>query len=383
MNREPKTGLVLQGGGARGAYQAGALRAIVEVLADRSGNPFEVISGTSVGAINACLLAARSYEFKNAVKRLEALWWMLKTEHVFDPSLSSILGTLWRFVRHRHFDVSRPKRGWFDNDPLRKLLENEFDPSGIERSLNEGFLDGFSVTASCYDRGTAVTYFQSRTRTEPWIHSRREGFSARISVDHIMASAALPCIFPAVKVGGTWHGDGALRLTSPLSTVTQLGAERVVVIGVRDARVRHVSQSEDPYPSVGEITGHAFDILFNDNLDTDIERIERINEILLELPESEREKSEYNVIDILVLQPSEDLRDIAQRNAHEVPSHLGLILKSMGGSGGGRLASYLLFEHGFIRELIELGYQDTIKRRDEIERFFSSDTTNGKEKTDG
>ena len=379
MTDSPKTGLILQGGGARGAYQIGVLRALSSLLTSND-NPFDIISGTSVGAINACVLASHSYEYSRGLKRLEALWRMLTTERVFDPSLQAMIGVIWRVIRTRGFGASPDRYGWFNNDALRVLIQNEFFTEGVQRSLDEGALDGFCVTASCYDRGTAVSFFQSRTRTESWSEARFEGIRTQITPAHIQASSALPCIFPAVKIDGLWYGDGALRQKSPLSTVINLGAERIVVIGTRDLDVGRAVPDEPPYPTLGAMTGHAFDILFNDNLASDIGHANTINFLLKSMDEDSRRSTNMNIIDTLVFQPSEDMSDIAEKHLDEIPGQVGLLMNTRGNSSdddddedSGRLTSYLLFEHGFIRELIDLGYYDTMNRRDEVYEFFSED----------
>ena len=369
---DKKTGLVLQGGGARGAYQVGALKAIAEIYG-KTQNPFPIISGTSVGAINASSLASHSANFEQAALHLEALWRGLRTGSIFDPSARSVAATVWRVVRTFLLGGKTNRYGWLDNRPLRRLLEQEFDRQAIDRAYSVGDLDGFCITTACYASGMAVTHYESQTRTSPWKKARREGRPDRLSVDHLMASSALPLIFPAIRIDHSFHGDGALRLTTPLSPVIRMGADKIVIIGVRDAEIISDDKTHfQDYPSVGEMSGHALDILFNDSLDSDVERVKRINRLIAQVPDGRPER--LRPIDLLMLQPTQDLREIAKQFEREMPRMIRLILKSIGASGSdGRLPSYLLFEPGYINALIELGYKDTINRADEIVAFLFSD----------
>ena len=373
-NDEPKTGLILQGGGARGAYQVGVLKAIAEVW-DRPGNPFPIISGTSVGAINASSIASHAHDFAAATERLEKLWTGLTTSLVFDPTGKSITKTIWRVVSSFGFGAKVDRYGWLDNRPLRRLLETEFDRGGLEKAFAEGDLEGFCVTTSCYACGIAVTYFEGTGDVAEWKRTRREGVPDKIRVDHLMASSALPFIFPAVLIQGTYQGDGAMRLGAPLSPAIRMGANRTLVVGVRDAVIQYPSKDYVPlYPSAGEMAGHSIDILFNDNLESDIERLSRINRLVRMIPPKKRAETHLKEIDFLMLQPSRDLREIAAAHEDEMPRAIHTILRRIGATGvDGRLPSYLLFEQGYIRALIELGYKDTLARRDEVKAFLDHD----------
>jgi len=366
-----KNGLVLQGGGARGAYQVGVLKAIGEIT-NTPDNPFAIISGTSVGAINTASLASSAHNYIDATIRLEKLWRGLRENSIFDSSWRSLLATAWRIIRTFVFGGKTNVYGLLDNRPLRELLEREFDRKKVKDSLVAGHLDGFCITTACYECGKAITYFQSNGDVEPWERSRREGRRTQVHVDHLMASSALPFIFQAVLIDGTYQGDGAMRLTTPLSPVIRMGAERVVVIGVRDHVIDTPREpSEAIYPSIGEMGGHALDILFNDNLDADIERVIRINDLLSNIPKSKSEDTGLRPIDLLVLQPSEDLRVIARRHEKNMPRAVRFVLKTIGAwNTDGRLPSYLLFEQGYISDLIDLGYADTMARKDEVRRFM-------------
>ena len=368
-----KTGLVLQGGGARGAYQVGVLKAVGEIL-NTTANPFSIISGTSVGAINAASLASSADDFLESTNRLERLWRSLRENSIFDSRARSLFATGWRIIRTFVFGGKTNQYGLLDNNPLRELLDREFKRDKVEEAFSEGHLEGFCITTSCYECGKAITHFETNQNVQPWMRSRRDGRMDTIRVDHLMASSALPFIFQAVRIDGTYQGDGAMRLTTPLSPVIRMGADKVVVIGVRDAIID--SPSDDGmalYPSIGEMSGHALDILFNDNLDSDIERVNRINSLLRKIPSAKRKETDLKAVDLLVLQPSEDLREIARRHESNMPKAVRFILKSIGAwNTDGRLPSYLLFEEGYIADLIELGYNDTIARTDDVKSFLTA-----------
>ncbi len=373
--RNNPVGLVLQGGGARGAYQAGVLKAIAEI--DESGrNPFPIIAGASVGAINAAALAANCTDFPDATLRLEALWRGLHSGTVYDTRPTAIAGTsarwLWTLLAGG-FGIADPC-ALLDNAPLRALLSERFRREGIALAIREGALDAVCVTAASYERGRSVSFFEAREDAVEWQRARRDGVRARITTDHLMASSALPFVFAPVRMTDGFYGDGALRLTSPLSPAIRLGAEKLLVIGVRDnVPDPETDGAEATFPSIGEMSGHALDILFNDNLDADVERLSRINRTLSLIPPDARDETGLRVIDVLTLNPSIDLRDLAQEHAHEMPRTIRLLMRSLGAWGrDSRLVSYLLFEPGFIGALIDLGYKDTMARADEVRGFLSA-----------
>lgn len=370
------TGLVLQGGGARGAYQAGVLLAISEILQTRT-NPFPIICGASVGAINAASLAATANDFRRSARKLNKLWEGLTSAAIFDTSAAAVAKTsaswLWALTLGK--GGSGDPMALLDNAPLRALLEEEYARRGVERSFACGSLQAFCITASSYEAGQAVSFFECAKGHEGWQRVRRVGLAEKIDVDHLMASSALPFVFPAVRLKNGFFGDGALRLTAPLSPAIRLGANRILVIGVRDADPEPVQAEEDAqYPSIGAMGGHALDILFNDNLDADIERLERINWMLTQLRPEAVKTSPFRKVDIKVLQPSQDLRSIARRHESEMPRSIRLLLKSIGAwHTDGRLPSYLLFEPGYIKELSTLGYEDTMARLDEVRDFLDGE----------
>lgn len=372
-DRRAPVGLVLQGGGARGAYQVGALKAIAEIAGGRR-NPFPIIAGASVGAINAAPLAASSINFPQGVAQLETLWRGLTCDAVYDTRLRTIIATSarWLWAIGLGGIVFGDPRALLDNAPLRALLSREFNRDGISYAIRRGALRALCVTASSYHDGEAVTFFESDDKIVGWRRARRRGLRAEIRTDHLMASSALPFVFPAVKLNGHYFGDGALRLKAPLSPAIRMGAEKILVIGVRDNMPEaETPEGQEPYPTIGALSGHALDIMFNDDLDSDIERLTRINETIRLMRPEARAEIGLREIDIMTLQPSRDLRDIAAKNAREMPGPIRILLRGVGSWGKDyRLVSYLLFEPGYIGDLIDLGYADAMARRGEIRAFL-------------
>lgn len=366
------TALVLQGGGARGAYQVGALRAISDITRRRK-SPFPIICGSSVGAINAAPLAVASSHFPRGVQRLEALWRSLRCSSVYETRTAPLIGTALRWLatlvlgRFGHVGPS----SLLDNAPLARLLKGEVHPDAISRAIACDALHALCITASSYDQGKAVTFFQAHPALREWNRARRQGVRTRITSKHLLASSALPFVFAPVELEGSYYGDGSLRLTSPLSPAIHSGADRILVIAARDHEPEATSELSHKSPSFGEMVGHALDILFNDNLDADHERLTRINHTLSLLSQDARQKTTLRHISSLMLSPSRDLRHIASEHATELPLAIRLLMRSIGSWGSdGRLVSYLLFEPGYVGALIDLGYADTMARADEVRDFL-------------
>jgi len=371
----PKTAVVLQGGGARGAYQVGALRAIGEITGQRR-SPFAIVCGASVGAINAAPLAAAALDFQQGTRHLEQLWRSLTSSSIYDTRTLTLLATgarwAWTLV-FSHLGVGAPC-AFLDATPLAKLLEREFDQRHIVQASDCGALHALCITAASFDEGIAVTFFQGHESIAEWARARRSGRRTKIRPEHLLASASLPFAFAPVLINGCYYGDGAMRLTSPLSPAIHTGADRILVIAARDrlppGPPSTVSQNR---PTMGAMAGHALDILFNDNLEADHERLSRVNDTLSLLSPDARQKTPLRKIETLMLSPSEDLRRIGQRFARDVPLAIRLLMHSFGTWGDdGRLVSYLLFEPRYISALIDLGYADTMARSEEIRTFLKA-----------
>jgi NTE family protein len=372
----PKVGLVLPGGGARAAYQVGVLRAVADLLPARSANPFPVVTGTSAGAVNAAAIAIYADRFRVAIGNLERVWRNFQVGQVFRADTRSMLrsGLHWLLAMMSGGWLLPPPRSLLDNSPLRELLQAQFDFTRIRRSIEAGYLDALAVSAAGYTTGRSVSFYESGTGCEPWSRTRRTGEPASLSLDHVMASVAVPFLFPPVSLGDEYYGDGAMREANPFSAAIHLGAHRLLVIGTRNERA---PQSAQPplCPTFGQIFGYMLDALFSDGLYSDLERLTQLNHIVERIGPL-GSVGEHNVqlrrIDIMVIMPSRDLSEIARHHTAALPRALRILLRTMGAlnTGGGQLMSYLLFQDSYTRELIALGYQDAMKRSEDLLAFL-------------
>ncbi|MDA3857009.1 MAG: patatin-like phospholipase family protein [Roseovarius sp.] len=370
---QPIIGLVLAGGGARGAYQVGVLKAIAKITGSRD-NPFAVITGVSGGAINAAALASRASDFKNGVEWLEELWGGLHAHNVYRTDFPSIgLCSLNWILTMLFGGLGSPNpRSLLDSTPLGKLLHREIDLDELQKAIETGALDALAVTASSYGEGRAKTFFQGKGGLTGWRRARRDGLPDVIGIDHILASTALPLIFRTQGIGGEYFGDGALRLTAPLSPAIRLGAQKILVVGTRDENCESPDE-EMRCPSIGDIVGYMMDVLFNDNLNADLERIKRVNETLKLLPKGRREETALRRIEVHIVRPSRDIRMIAGEHADTLPWTIKMLLRGVGAWGADwRVPSYILFEQSYCRALIDLGYEDTMAGRQELCEFLET-----------
>jgi NTE family protein len=372
----PRVGLVLPGGGARAAYQVGVLRAVADLLPARSANPFPVVTGTSAGAVNATAIAVHADRFRVAIGNLERVWRNFQVGQVFRADSGTVIrsGLHWALAMLSGGWLLPPPRSLFDNSPLRELLRGQFDFAGIRRSIDAGHLDAIAMSAAGYSTGRSVSFYDSKPGCDPWSRTRRTGEPADLSLDHVMASVAVPFLFPPVSLGDEYYGDGAMREANPFSAAIHLGAQRLLVVGTRNE-----SRLQTPLPPVsptfGQIFGYMLDALFSDGLYADLERLTQINQIVDRVG-ALAGVGENNVnlrrIDIMVIMPSRDLSEIARHHTASLPRALRTLLRTMGAlnSGGGQLMSYLMFQDSYTRELIALGYQDAMKRSDDLLSFL-------------
>ena len=378
MSRAPTIGLIMTGGGARAAYQVGVLRALSEVLPRDARNPFPIICGTSAGAINAAVLAADAGNFRRAVRRLMTVWKNFHVHHVYraDPLGAARNSLRWVFTVLTGGVFAKSPVSLLDNAPLVELLKRDLDFSAISRCIERGHLAAFSVTCSGYTSGQSVTFFQGRPDLQPWKRARRIGVAMPIALEHLIASSALPFIFPPVHINREYFGDGSMRQIAPVSPALHLGANRLLVIGVgRQLGGREVERAKvETHPSLAQIAGHALNSIFLDSLETDLERLQRINRTVELIPADVLKRTGYPLqhVEFRLLSPSVELERIAVRYAHELPRTIRMLLGSVGAmrQSGSNLLSYLLFEKSYCRALIQLGYQDTMARRDDLLTFL-------------
>jgi len=370
----PRIGMVLPGGGARGAYQVGVLKAIARIYAGQR-TPFPIKVGVSVGAINAASLSSRADSFPAGVERLERLWANLEPSSVYRTDMRCVARSGLQWLLSLTFGGLGPgnPKSLLDTAPLARLLRRELQLDRIPEMIDTGVLEAVAVTASSYATNRAVTFFQGHDRHREWIRTRRDGLRATLTPDHLLASTSLPLLFPAHRIGNEYFGDGSLRLTAPLSPAIRLGADKLLIIGVRDAAMdRPPTQGEMPdYPSLGALAGYLMDVIFSDNLDADIERLRRINSTLALLTAEERNATPLRPVEPLVIRPSQDLREIAARHAHRMPRPIRMLMRGVGAWGpDGRLASFLLFQRHYTQELIALGYRDGMAQEATLRRFL-------------
>ncbi len=370
--------MILPGAGARGAYQIGVLKAIAGLLPEREPNPFSVICGTSAGAINAAVLAGRASNFERAVADMEHVWANFSASQVYRADTWTMLKTSLHWLSAAVFGglgKSNPS-SLLDNAPLRELLAENVRFDGIRRSIEQGHLDAVAVTASAYATARSVTFFQGRPELASWTRVRRIGRATPLTVDHLMASSAVPFIFPPVQIAGEFYGDGAMRHRAPLSPAIHLGADRMLIVGVRDERpdAEPPAGATPERPTFAHLAGYMLDTLFMDGLYTDLERLSRTNRILEQMGDCKLTGNLAGLrpLHTLVIVPRQDLRSLAAEFVHELPHGVRVLLRGLGArsKSGLQLVSYLLFESGFTRALIDMGYRDAMEMEEELRAFI-------------
>jgi len=387
MRDKKKTGLILTGGGARAAYQIGVLQAVSAILCEAGWkperNPYDIICGTSAGAINATALACHADDFGEGLQMLVRVWENFTVEQVYRADSLGVMrsGAKWLslfsfgwLLRKWH---ANPPNSLLDNTPLVTLLNRMLNFPRLDAALVDGNLHALAVTASSYTAGQHITFYQTEAEIEPWIRMQRVALRSQIGVEHLLASSAIPLIFPATPIycngRREYFGDGSMRQLAPISPAIHLGANKVLVIGAgRLAEPARDVAEFAQYPSLAQIAGHAMSSIFLDSLAVDIERMNRVNVTLSVLTEEQRAKTPLRPIEMLTIAPSERLDEIASRHIASLPRPIRMMLGGIGATEvrGAALASYLLFESSYTGELIKLGQKDAMNHRADVQAFF-------------
>ena len=374
---ESKLGLVLSGGGARAAYQVGVLRAIADMLPRNAHNPFPIICGTSAGALNAATLAVNAQHFRKGVLYLSGIWKNFRPHHVYRTDVLGVFNNSVRWFAGLLLGILGANKlnrvSLLDSSPLEQLLNQTLPCEQVQQQIDEGHLYALSITASAYGSGQSITFYQGAPGIQPWKRARRLGVPTRITIQHLLASAAIPFIFPAVRIHREYFGDGSVRQIAPISSALHLGASRILIIGMGQGGPETPRRRVmGDYPSLAQIAGHALDSIFLDSMEVDLERLQRINRTVNLLPEDARAAARLRHVDVLAISPSQPLDRIAERYVAHLPWPIRFLLRGVGAMrrSGANLVSYLLFDRGYCRALIELGYQDALRRKAEIKAFL-------------
>ena len=371
---ETKQGLLLTGGGARAAYQVGALKAIAEFYPRNHGTPFKIITGTSAGAINSCAIACYASCFRLGVKKLEYIWNNFHANQVFQCRFNEIsrhlLLTFLSKFQSPH--VARQPVSLLNNKPLHQLLDRYLDMRRIDINIQRQHLDAISITASDYNNGDSISFFQGNQQLQEWQRARRSGLRTRLHPHHLLASSAIPLVFPCTQIGRDFYGDGSVHQLSPLSPAIHLGAETILVIGAEQPPQTFKQGEVRQTPSGADIAGHLLDTIFTDTLNSDIERLSRINDTLSLTPTSQQSSLSMKPIGLFRVANEHDINAIADKYFHDLPITIRTLLRTIGVNQGSNssITSYLMFEQNYTRELINLGYQDVLKQELELRAFL-------------
>lgn len=371
--KEKRIGLILSGGGARAAYQVGVLRAIANILPKHAKNPFHIIAGTSAGALNAVSIATHAQHFRTGVRTLEYIWKNISSEQIYNPQSGNLLSSASSVLLSMLSGKSSGNAvALLDNEPLAALLGRIIKFDRIQHNIDVGLLDAVSVTASVYGSGESVAFYQAMQGIENWERPHRIGVRTKLNINHLLASSAIPIIFPAVSIGSQYFGDGAVRQLAPTSTALHLGARRLLAIGVSGNQTKSSPGEElSEQPSLLQLLGHILNSAFVDTLEHDLEFLRRINELIPLVPSAALEANKIPLaeIDLLEISPSRELNLLAMEHYDELPKPMSRYIKP---GSSGTLLSLILFEKGFCNALWQLGFDDAMEQATEIDQFFST-----------
>jgi len=374
---DSKNALVLTGGGARAAYQVGVLSAITKFVPRNHGTPFPILSGTSAGAINTTALACYASCFHLGVKKLEWIWKNIDTAKIYRNDTKGVFGNMVNgLLAGFHSDsANKSSHSLLNNEPLRQLLNSVLNFKRIDNNILHGYLSAVSVTASSYSTGDSISFYQANNDISSWKRSKRSGYPAQLNTEHLMASAAIPLIFPSININQQHFGDGSVHQLSPLSPAIHLGAKRVFIIGVDQPKEpKDINKSNSHPPSTATIAGHLLDSVFSDTMNSDLERMIRINATLEIMPKSSKKRLDsLHHIDSFIINPSHDLNAIAMNYFHDLSLPIRLLLRSVGVNNDSEssIVSYLLFEKNYCSKLIKLGFEDAMEQKNQIKHFLN------------
>ena len=375
MSDRNQYALLLSGGGARAAYQLGVLKSIGTFLPRNQGLPFPIVCGNSAGAINATGLACYASCYHLGLRKLEWVWKNFHTRQVYDSGIRDVFKHLsGNFLSSFQSEQSQKNpASLLNNQPLRRLIRSRLDFHRIDNNITRGYLRAISVNASSYTSHDSISFYQGQSDIKPWQREKRRGVPCTLNSEHLIASSAIPMLFPPVKMMGEYMGDGSVHQLSPLSPAIHLGAEKILIVGVEQPEKRSRFTDIKRFPSSIAIAGHLLDTIFADTLNADLERLTRINQTIAHMTYKQQQQTQLKTIDCLVVNPSINFNEMAARHFHHMPSGIKILLRMLGvhDKADTSLLSYLLFEKKFCSELIDLGMKDGLARQEELREFLS------------
>lgn len=368
-----KRALVLSGGGARASYQVGVLRAIANLLPKDASNPFPIITGSSAGSLNAASMATHAQRMRTGVRALEYAWKNISSDQIYRIDSGALISNasqwVFSFLAHRPRNT---QTSLLNNEPLEALLSKIIKFERIETAVKAGYIESLAITTSGYSSGESVSFYQGSEIITNWERPHRRGIRTKLDLKHLLASTAIPTLFPAVKINREFFGDGAIRQLAPLSPAIHLGANRILSIGVSGNKgLRPEKGATTNHPSLAQILGHILNSAFVDTLESDLANLQRYNSMIPYLPENKEGTDIPNMrhIDLLDISPSKNLNAIASEHFDDLPRALKRFVDD---SGSSSILSLLLFEKAYCQRLIELGYQDAMEKESQIMQFFAS-----------